>query len=135
MILGVGIDLCEIGRMARAIEKEHFLERVFTPSEAQRIRGASQTRRGQIAAGLFAAKEAVAKALGTGFSGFGPDCVEVMPDGAGRPECLLKVGALDRATRLAGGPVRVWVSITHEAGMAGAVAVLEAEDGGRRDAP
>lgn len=122
MILGIGLDLCDIGRMARAIEREHFLKRVFTQGEAERIRAAGELRRGEIAAGIFAAKEAVAKALGTGFDGFGPDAVEILPDAHGRPTCTLH----KRARELAG-PARVHVSITHEGGMAAAVAILEGE--------
>jgi len=79
MILGIGLDLCEIHRIEKAIARVHFLERVFTPAERGRILSASGSRRGEIAAGLFAAKEAVAKALGTGFDGFGPDAVEILP--------------------------------------------------------
>lgn len=120
MITGTGIDLCEIPRMAKAIEKAHFLERVFTPSEQARIRAASGPRRGEIAAGLFAAKEAVAKALGTGFDGFGPADIEILPDALGRPVCRL----CRRAEALAAGG-RIHVSITHEAGMAAAMAILE----------
>ena len=126
MILGIGMDLCEIERMGRAIKKPRFVDRVFTPAEGERIRAASDVRRAEVAAGLFAAKEAVAKALGTGFSGFGTADVEITPDAAGRPTCALHRGALDRARALCGGDAfRVWVSITHEKGMAGAVAVIE----------
>ena len=122
MIAGIGLDLCEIARMARAIEKEHFLNRVFTGAERARILAAQGTRRGEIAAGMFATKEAVAKALGTGFDGFGPDAVEILPDPCGRPVCTLYRKALALA-----GPARIWVSVTHESGMAAATAVIEAD--------
>ena len=120
MIIGIGLDLCEIARMERAIEKERFLQRIFTPKEAERIRSASGVRRGEIAAGAFAAKEAVAKALGTGFVGFGPDSIEILPDAHGRPTCTLH----NRARDLAGG-ARVLVTITHEKGFAAATAIIE----------
>ena len=94
-------------------------------AEGARIRAASGHRAGEIAAGLFAAKEAAAKALGTGFDGFGFIDIEVMPDASGRPVCALHRGAHDRAARLAGSAYRVHVSITHESGMAAAVAILE----------
>ena len=126
MILGVGIDLCDIERMGRAIEKGHFVDRVFAPAEAERVRAASELRRPELAAGLFAANEAVAKALGTGFNGFGAADVEIVPDAAGRPCCTLRRGALERANALAQGqPFGVWVSITHEKGYAAAMAILE----------
>ena len=125
MIAGIGLDLCEIERMKRAIQRPHFVDRVFTAAEAGRIRAASEIRRGEIAAGLFAAKEAVAKSLGTGFSGFGPADIEITPDAAGRPCCALRRGALERARSLCGGGFSVWVSITHDGGMAAATAVIE----------
>lgn len=120
VILGTGLDLCDIARMAKAIEKPHFVERVYTQRERARIDGASEHRRGEIAAGVFAAKEAVAKALGTGFDGFGPADIEITPDENGRPVCTLRGGALARA-----GDGRMHVSITHEGGMAAATAILE----------
>ena len=125
MILGIGIDLCAIERIETAIERPRFLERVYADAERARIVAAADLRRGEIAAGLFAAKEAAAKALGTGFSGFGPADIEIHPDDAGRPVCALRGGAHDRAVRLSGGGYRLHVSITHEAGMAAAVALLE----------
>lgn len=125
MILGIGLDLCAIGRIEQAIERERFLERVFTPAERARIEGAKGVRRGEIAAGAFAAKEAVAKALGTGFVGFFADAIEVLPDDSGRPVCRLTGGALKRAEALAGGAFTVWVSVTHESGMAAATAIIE----------
>ena len=126
MILGIGIDLCQIDRMARAIETPRFLERVYTPAERARIESAGGVRRGEIAAGLFACKEAVAKALGTGFNGFFADAIEIIPDDRGRPVCTLTGGALARAKELAGdGGFRVWLTITHESGIAAAQAIIE----------
>ena len=126
MILGIGTDLCRIGRLERAIERPRFLERVYTPAERARIEAAHGARRAEIAAGLFAAKEAVAKALGTGFDGFFADAIETLPDAAGRPTCSLTGGAKARAEALAGSAsYHLWLSITHEEGMASAVAILE----------
>ena len=126
MILGVGLDRCEIERMKRAVDRPRFVERVYTPAEAGRIRAAAESRAAEIAAGLFAAKEAVAKALGTGFAGFGPGDIEIIPDLAGRPVCTLRGGALTRAATLCEGRAfRVWVSITHERGFAAATAIIE----------
>ena len=126
MILGLGIDLCEISRIAGAIGRPRFLERVYAPAERERILAAPEGRRAEIAAGLFAAKEAAAKALGTGFSGFGPWDIEILPDAAGMPVCRLMNGAAERAQALSGGAkVRLLVSITHEGGMAAATVVAE----------
>jgi len=120
MIRGIGLDLCDIARMEKAIEKARFLERVYTERERERILGAKGVRKGEIAAGTFAAKEAVAKALGTGFDGFGPADIEITPDAKGRPVCAVYNNAL---TLLDGG--RLHVSITHESGMAAATAIWE----------
>ena len=64
---GIGVDLCAVSRMARAIEKAHFFTRVFTENERAYLQGRGRAV-GQSAAAMFAAKEAVAKALGTGFA-------------------------------------------------------------------
>ena len=125
MIAGIGLDLCEIERIKRAIERPHFVERVFTAAEAARINAASDMRRAEIAAGLFAAKEAVLKALGTGLSGIGTAEIEIIPDAAGCPRCALRGKAIERARALCGERFTVWVSITHESGMAAATAILE----------
>ena len=127
MIAGIGLDLCAVERMKQAISRPHFVERVFTAAEAERLRSATELRRAEIAAGLFAAKEAVSKALGTGFDGFGTADIEITPDGRGCPRCALRGKALDRARALGGDRFAVWVSITHESGMAAATAVIEKE--------
>ena len=70
----------------------------------------------------------VHQALGTGFAGFGPGEIEITPDIAGRPQCALYEGALARAKALAGpGRFRIWVSVTHDKGMAAATAIIEGE--------
>ena len=131
MIAGIGLDLCQIERMKKAVARPHFVDRVFTAAEAGRIRAASDIRRGEIAAGLFAAKEAVSKALGTGLAGVGMDEIEITPDAAGRPRCALSGKARERARALCGDNYAVWVTITHEAGIAAATAILERETGNR----
>ena len=119
MVLGLGLDLVEIGRIERACEKPHFRARIFTPAENARI----DERGAQTAAGIFAAKEAVAKALGTGFRGFGPAAIEVVVDELGKPLCALSGKALERMRALGG--ETIYLSITHTDGMAAAVAILE----------
>ena len=123
MLLGIGMDLCRIDRLDKAVMKPHFLERVYTPREQARILEASEKRRGEIAAGLFAAKEAVSKALGTGISGFGFSDIEIMPDALGKPVCALSGKAKERL-ELIGGKT-IFVTITHEDGMAASCAVIE----------
>lgn len=121
MILGVGLDLADIERIERAIQKPHFLERIYSEEE----RAAIQRKGAQTAAGYFAAKEAVSKALGTGFRGFGMWDICIRNDELGKPEALLKNGALDRLTELGGR--KITLSITHSQGFAAAVAILSTD--------
>ena len=120
MILGLGIDLIAIARIEHAIERHpRFLTRLYTPAEQAAI----AARGAQTAAGYFAAKEAVAKALGTGFRGFSPADISIEPDELGRPQASLTGGALRRMHDMGG--KSLLVSITHADGFASAVAVLE----------
>ncbi len=80
MITGIGVDLIEIDRVVKACEKENFLEKIFTKKEIELIR-LDQKK----AADNFAVKEAVAKMLGTGFSGFRPIDIEVLRNPLGKP--------------------------------------------------
>ncbi len=122
MILGVGLDLADVPHIEQAVGRPRFLERVFTDAERERI----ALRGAETAAGVFAAKEAVAKALGTGFSGFGPWDIHVTWTDAGAPRVALSNGAEERRRAIGGG--RIHLSITHSAGMAAAVAILTDEE-------
>ncbi len=123
MIKGVGIDLCDISRMEKSMQNPHFMERYFTPEERAYIasRGACAAAS---AAGVFAAKEALLKALGTGLSGIplASICIAHRPTGA--PYYAFTNEA---AQAVAG--CRAHLSITHDGGMAAAVAVVEDEKG------
>ena len=121
-VLGVGVDLCGIARIARAMERTHFMERVYTGEEraylALKGKGAAQS-----AAAMFAAKEAVAKALGTGFSGgVSPGQIGVCHAPGGMPHVALTGAALERLQALGGRQVRL--SLSHEQDMAVAFAVI-----------
>lgn len=121
MIVGLGLDLCDVARIERAIEKPHFLKRLYTPTEREAI-----ARKGaQTAAGYFAAKEAVAKALGTGFRGFQFADLEIRTDELGRPEVALSGGALERMAAIGGD--RALITITHLKEYAAAVCVIESD--------
>lgn len=124
MIQGVGTDLCAIDRIARALENPRFLQRVYTSAERERMKPLCAKRQAERAAGMFAAKEAVAKALGVGFSDFGFADVEILADAHGKPIVLLHGGALQRARG-----ANVHLSISHDGGMAIAFAVLESKGG------
>lgn len=124
MILGLGMDLCPIARIAIAIEKRRFFERVYTPLEQQRLESLPlEKRRQETAAGLFAAKEAVAKALGTGFTDFGFADIEILPDALGKPRCRL-TGRAETHFKVLGGQ-NLLITITHDGGIAAATAIIE----------
>ena len=122
-IIGIGTDLCAVSRMERAIQKQHFYERVFFDGERAYL-DAKENARAQSAAAMFAAKEAVAKALGTGFiRSVMPWTIEVTHDAAGRPGVRLHGDALARLEALGGKAVHL--SLSHEGDMALAFAVVE----------
>jgi len=113
-VAGVGIDLLEIDRLERALERHPRLaERVFT--EAEREYAAARSRPGRHLAARFAAKEAVVKALGMS-GGFGLREIEVV---AGEPPTV----RLSGRAAAAAGDRRVDVSLTHSRDNAAAVAV------------
>ena len=120
MIYGIGNDIIEIERVMKACSKESFLKRVYTDSE----RREALTHRRRLA-GDFAVKEAVSKALGTGFAGFAPSEIEVLRDEYGKPYVKL----YDRAAALAeeAGISRIHVSISDISGLVCAFAVAECE--------
>jgi holo-[acyl-carrier protein] synthase len=117
-VSGVGLDLLEIERLERAIERRPGLaNRLFT--EGERAYAASMARPSQHLAARFCAKEAVAKALG--MKAWSWQDVE-MPTGGEDAEVVLHGDVEARAGELG---VRVTVSLTHTRTMAGAVAVLQ----------
>ena len=121
MILGTGIDIIEVERIKKAAAKEGFMERVFTEAERQRLKlGNNDPQR---IAGAFAAKEAVAKALGTGIGIIEWREIEITHDEKGRPLAVLSGKAL-RLMKSMGGRM-LHVSISHIRDMAAAQAILE----------
>lgn len=126
MVVAVGIDLCEVARVRRALSGPsgpRFRQRVFTEAEQAYCDARGRGRVASYAA-RFAAKEAVAKALGTGFSGGVTWCdVEVVRRADLAPELVLHGGAARLARRRR---IAAWhLSLAHTATMAAAVAVAE----------
>jgi len=124
MVLGLGTDLTEIGRVERSIARfgERFLDRLYTPAEVAYCR--SKKSYAESFAARFAAKEAGAKALGTGISrGVSWKEFEVTRNPSGKPGLQLH----GRAAQLAGelGVTRISLSLTHTREMAMAVVVME----------
>ena len=114
MIMGIGIDIIELDRVARSMEQERFMTRLLTERERQLVDTYSPTRRIEFVAGRFAAKEAYAKAVGTGIAhGLSWQHIEILPDASGRPVMT--------------GPTsgRIHVSISHSAHYAIAQVIIE----------
>lgn len=124
MIVSVGVDAVEIERIRALLERsgERFERRVFTPSEADYCRG--RHRPAESFAARFAAKEAVMKCLGTGWTeGAAFREIEVVRGAGGEPTLALTGPAADRAAQLA---IRRWhVSLTHTETTATAFVVAE----------
>ena len=125
MVLGVGTDLIETKRIEESIVRygERFLERVFTPNEIAYCMRKRKNAAESFAA-RFAAKEAGAKALGTGIShGITWKELEVLREPSGRPTLHLSGRAAERAERM--GVRRVQLSLTHSRELAMAVVIVE----------
>lgn len=115
MQIQLGIDSVEIARIGESLRRARFLTRVYSPAE--RVQLAQKKRPEETAAGYFAAKEAFAKAVGTGLWAFDLREVSVEYEADGRP-CLRLSG---KAAALAAGR-RFALSITHTKTTATAVA-------------
>lgn len=125
-IYGIGVDLCQTARMEKSLEKEAFLRHTFAPAEWALLQSHRGKARVETAAANFAAKEAFLKAAGTGLGGFALADIAALRDAAGAPYYALTGTA---AQWLAQNRLCAHLSLTHEAGLACAFAVLEwAED-------
>ena len=117
-----GIDLVRTNRLAEVDPKirERFLARFFTPAEQEQARGNFETL-----SGIFAAKEAVSKALGTGIGKVAWQDIEILHEPSGEPLLYLHNYANELAETKG---LKQWsVSITHDGGMAAAVAIAIGE--------
>jgi holo-[acyl-carrier protein] synthase len=129
MILGIGSDLCDIRRIEKSIERfgDRFTHRIYT--EGERVRSDRRAARAASYARRFAAKEACAKALGTGLSRgvFWRD-MEVVNLPSGRPTMRLTGGALRRLQEMTpeGHKAVLHVSLTDDPPMAQAFVIIEA---------
>jgi holo-[acyl-carrier protein] synthase len=129
MIIGIGSDLCDITRIEKTLARygERFINRVFTPVEIEK----SERRAQRVAsyAKRFAAKEACAKALGTGFSrGVFMKDLGVVNMRSGAPTMALTGGAQERLAALLpeGHEAMIHLTLTDEPPMAMAVVIIEA---------
>jgi len=123
MIFGIGTDVVQVDRIARSIERfgERFARRILMPQELEVYAG--QKRRVRFLAMRFAAKEAVVKAMGTGFAnGMWVRDVGVIPDRRGKPEIVYSARGKKICAEMGIGDG--FLSLSDEAGLVVAVAVL-----------
>jgi holo-[acyl-carrier protein] synthase len=114
-VVGLGIDVVDVSRFEAALRRSPGLaERLFTPAEATRAPASLAAR--------FAAKEALAKALGAP-GGLAWHDAEVVSESSGQPVLALRGTVAARASEV--GAVHVHLSLSHDAGIASAVVVLE----------
>ena len=123
MVYGIGTDIVEITRIKKAMERQSFVNKIFSQEERQLFH---KKKPEETAAGFFAAKEAAAKALGTGFSKFGPKHIEILHDEAGKPYALLHGEAKNTAQNLCIN--KIHISISHCKDYATAFALAELEN-------
>lgn len=117
MITGIGLDVVELERIEKIDQRSpKFRKRILTVKELARYEQYSPSRRVEFLAGRFSAKEAFAKAKGTGI---GAACnfidIEILPDEAGKPELFFK-----------GEKINGFISITHTKSIAAAQVILQA---------
>jgi len=123
MILGMGLDVAEISRIRDSLDRfgVRFIDRVLTKAEAA---GMPKGDAAPYVAARFAAKEACAKALGTGFAaGVTLKNIEVRKQPTGAPSLVLSGKAKELAQAM--GATRLHLSLTHGRDIAAAVVVLE----------
>lgn len=134
MIIGIGSDLIDIRRVAKVLDRHgtRFIERCFTATEqakAERRRGGG--RHVDTYAKRFAAKEAMSKALGTGFNhGVYMRDIGVVNDASGKPSLELTGGALARLKQMTppGKKAAVHLTLTDEPPLAKALVIIEVAD-------
>lgn len=125
MVTGIGVDLVEIDRIKNAIERHpRFVDRVYTPKEQRYC--LAKTRPHHHFAVRFAAKEAVMKALGTGFKGLSWQEVEIGRDSSGRPFASLSGNGQRIADKQ--GVQQILISLSFSRGNAVASAIALGRD-------
>lgn len=129
MIKGIGTDIVEIDRIEKAMEREGFLEKIFNRREIDYLK--RRNMRPEYVAGRFASKEAIVKALGTGFKGINTKDIEVERNALGKPIVVLKGNAKKIASKC--GDYKIHLSISHGRDNAIAYALWEVLDNENRN--
>ena len=121
MIVGIGNDIIEIERMEKAISKESFKNKVYTQRELENIE--KRGDRVETYAGIFSAKEAISKAIGTGVREFSLTDLEILNDDLGKPYVVVSE-RLDKIIKSKKEDYQIEISISHSKKYATAIAVI-----------
>ena len=121
MIVGIGNDIIEIERIEKAISKEGFKNKVYTQKELENIE--KRGDRVETYAGIFSAKEAISKAIGTGIREFSLTDLEILNDDLGKPYVAVSE-RLDKIIKSKKENYQIEISISHSKKYATAVAIV-----------
>ena len=121
MIVGIGNDIIEIERIEKAILKEGFKNKVYTQRELENIK--KRGNRAETYAGVFSAKEAISKAIGTGVREFSLTNLEILNDDLGKPYVVVSE-KLDKIIKSKKEDYQIEISISHSKKYAIAMAII-----------
>lgn len=121
MIVGIGNDIIEIERIEKAILKEGFKNKVYTERELENIE--KRGNRMETYAGIFSAKEAISKAIGTGVREFSLIDLEILNDDLGKPYVVVSE-KLDKILKNKKESYQIEISISHSKKYATAMAII-----------
>ena len=121
MIVGIGNDIIEIERVEKAILKEGFKNKVYTQKELENIE--KRGNRTETYAGIFSAKEAISKAIGTGVREFSLIDLEILNDDLGKPYVVVSE-KLDKIIKSKKEDYQIEISISHSKKYAIAMAII-----------
>ena len=121
MIVGIGNDIIEIERIEKAISKEGFKDKIYTQRELENIK--KRGNRAETYAGVFSAKEAISKAIGTGVREFSLTDLEILNDDLGKPYVVISE-KLDKIIKNKKEDYQIEISISHSKKYATAIAMV-----------
>ena len=121
MIVGIGNDIIEIERIEKAISKEGFKDKIYTQRELENIK--KRGNRAETYAGVFSAKEAISKAIGTGVREFSLTNLEILNDDLGKPYVVVSE-KLDKIIKDKKEDYQIEISISHSKKYATAMAII-----------
>ena len=121
MIVGIGNDIIEIERIEKAISKEGFKNKIYTQRELKNIE--KRGNRTETYAGIFSAKEAISKAIGTGVREFSLIDLEILNDDLGKPYVVVSE-KLDKILKTKKEDYQIEISISHSKKYATAMAII-----------